>query len=149
MTDAQATGVAAVALQERRACAACGASGLEALLEITGVPVHMGCTDQPPEQRRLLRPALGGVRALRGRAAGGLAPLDLVYQASTTGRSAACGHGTAALGGVRRGAVAATVVEVGGASGALAREYAAEHDVDVLDGRGAQPDLHAAAADHI
>ncbi|MET0602299.1 MAG: hypothetical protein ABW167_09945, partial [Baekduia sp.] len=55
MSGARATGAtgaatsATVSLQQRRACAACGASDLDPLLEIPGVPVHMGCIDQPAE----------------------------------------------------------------------------------------------------
>ncbi len=133
MTDTEATDTAAggaASLQERGTCAACGASGLEALLEIADVPVHMGCIDQPPEtdiffdQRWATCPRCGCVQLAA------LAPLDLVYQSQ---HNAAVGgvwarHHTALADFVAARAPR-TVVEVGGASGALAREYAAAHDV--------------------
>jgi 2-polyprenyl-3-methyl-5-hydroxy-6-metoxy-1,4-benzoquinol methylase len=131
VTGAQATdAVASLALQERRACAACGAARLDPLLEIAAVPVHMGCTDRPPaddvfcDQRWATCARCGSVQL------SALAPLDLVYQSQ---HNAAVGgvwarHHTALADFV---AVRAprTVVEVGGSSGALAREYAAAHDV--------------------
>jgi hypothetical protein len=130
VTSGQVTGAAVVALQERRTCAACGASDLDPLLEIGGVPVHMGCTDQPPEkdvfydQRWATCARCGSVQL------SALAPLDLVYQSQ---HNAAVGgvwarHHTALADFVAARAPR-TVVEVGGASGALAREYTAAHDV--------------------
>lgn len=122
--------VASVALQERRACAACGAADLEPLLEIDGVPVHMGCTDQPREQDVFFDQRWATCARCGSVQLAALAPLDLVYQSQHN----------AAVGGVwarHHSALAAfvaewsprTIVEVGGASGALAREYVAAHDV--------------------
>jgi hypothetical protein len=132
VTGAQATGAdASVSFQERRACAACGAPDLDPLLEITGVPVHMGCTDQPAEadaffdQRWATCPRCGSVQLAA------LAPLDLVYQTQHNGAVGGiwARHHTALADFVAARAPQ-TVVEVGGASGALAREYTAQHDVE-------------------
>jgi hypothetical protein len=125
-----ASSAASIALQERRACAACGAADLDPLLEIAGVPVHMGCTDQPADadaffdQRWATCARCGSVQLAA------LAPLDLVYQTQHNGAVGGvwARHHTALANFVAARAPQ-TVVEVGGASGALAREYAAEHDV--------------------
>ena len=133
MSGTRATGAAGgtVSLQQRRACAACGASDLDPLLEIPGVPVHMGCIDQPPEadaffdQRWATCPRCGSVQLAA------LAPLDLVYPTQHNGAVGGvwARHHTALADFVAARAPR-KVVEVGGASGALAREYAALHDVD-------------------
>jgi hypothetical protein len=136
VTGAQATGVTgravagAVALQERRACAACGAAGLEPLLEIAGVPVHMGCTDQPAEadaffdQRWATCTRCGSVQLAA------LAPLDLVYQTQHNGAvGGVWARHHAALADFVAERAPQSVVEVGGASGALARAYVAAHQV--------------------
>lgn len=131
MSGAQAIGTAApVALLERRACAACGAAGLNPLLEIAGVPVHMGCTDQPAgadaffDQRWATCARCGSVQLAA------LAPLDLVYQTQHNGAVGGvwARHHTA-LAEFIAARAPQNVVEIGGASGALAREYVAEHDV--------------------
>ncbi len=135
VTGAAATGpsgsTGVVSLQERRACAACGASDLDPLLEITGVPVHMGCTEQPREQDVFYDQRWATCTRCGSVQLSALAPLDLVYQSQ---HNAAVGgvwarHHTALANFVAARAPR-TVVEVGGASGALAREYTAQHDVD-------------------
>jgi hypothetical protein len=133
VTGAQAAGPTRPgppSLQERRACAACGDPDLEPLLELDGVPVHMGCTDQPREQDVLYDQRWATCARCGSVQLSALAPLDLVYQSQ---HNAAVGgvwarHHTALAAFVAARAPR-TVVEVGGASGALAREYAAGHDV--------------------
>jgi hypothetical protein len=134
VSGAQATGRAGgagfVALQDRGACAACGASGLDPLLEIANVPVHMGCTDQPPQQDVFYDQRWATCARCGSVQLSALAPLDLVYQSQ---HNAAVGgvwarHHTALADFVASRAPR-SVVEVGGASGALAREYVAAHDV--------------------
>jgi hypothetical protein len=127
---AGATGPAAPALQERRSCAVCGASGLDPLLEIAGVPVHMGCTDQPAEadtsydQRWATCARCGSVQLAA------LAPVELVYQTQHNGAvGGVWARHHAALADFVAARAPQTVVEIGGASGALARAYAAGHDV--------------------
>jgi hypothetical protein len=134
VSDAQATepGPAhPVALQERRACAACGAADLEALLVINGVPVHMGCTDQPREQDVVYDQRWATCTRCGSVQLSALAPLDLVYQTQHNGAVGGvwARHHTALADFVAARAPQ-SVVEVGGASGALAREYVAQHDVE-------------------
>jgi hypothetical protein len=134
VTDASATGDevgGAFSLQERRECAACGAADLDPLLEINDVPVHMGCTDQPREQDVFYDQRWATCARCGSVQLSALAPLDLVYQSQ---HNAAVGgvwarHHTALADFVAARAPR-TVVEVGGASGALAREYTAQHDVE-------------------
>jgi hypothetical protein len=118
------------ACEARTACAACDGPELVPELEITSVPVHMGCTDQAPaadaffDQRWATCARCGSVQL------SALAPLDLVYQSQhneAVGGVWARHH--AALADFVAARAPRTVVEVGGASGALAREYVAEHDV--------------------
>jgi hypothetical protein len=134
VSGAGATGAAeggTVSLQQRRACAACGAAELNPLLEIPGVPVHMGCIDQPAEadaffdQRWATCPRCGSVQLAA------LAPLDLVYATQHNGAvGGVWARHHAALADFVAARAPHKVVEVGGASGALAREYVAQHDVD-------------------
>jgi hypothetical protein len=115
----------------RDACAVCDGGSLRPVLEVPRVPVHMGCTDQPiagdafADQRWAACERCGSIQLTS------MAPLNLVYQAQHN----------AALGGVwarhhaEFGAFVAgfgprRVVEIGGSTGALARAYVAEHEVD-------------------
>jgi 2-polyprenyl-3-methyl-5-hydroxy-6-metoxy-1,4-benzoquinol methylase len=115
--------------ETRTACAACGASDLVPELELPNVPVHMGCTDRPAQTDAFADQHWATCTRCGTVQLAALAPLDLVYQTQHNG----------AVGGVwarHHAALAAfvaeraphRVVEVGGASGALAREYAATHD---------------------
>jgi hypothetical protein len=120
----------AVPLQERRACAACGDPELVSELELVAVPVHMGCIDQPVEddafadQRWATCARCGSVQLAA------LAPLDLVYQTQHNGAvGGVWARHHAALADFVAAREPRDVVEVGGASGALARQYAAAHDV--------------------
>lgn len=114
----------------RTACAACDAPELVPELEIANVPVHMGCTGQPRQQDVFYDQRWATCARCGSVQLSALAPLDLVYQSQ---HNAAVGgvwarHHTALADFVAARAPR-TVVEVGGASGALAREYAAGHDV--------------------
>ncbi|HMJ33188.1 MAG TPA: class I SAM-dependent methyltransferase [Baekduia sp.] len=116
------------ACERRESCAVCGDRRLRPMLELPRVPVHMGCTHRPADDD-----AFADQRWARCRHCGclqlsALAPLDLVYQSQHNG----------AVGGVwarHHEALVALlashgprqVVEVGGASGALARRYVDAH----------------------
>lgn len=131
MSEAPVTD-APVVLTARTACAACGHHGLDALLEIADVPVHMGCTAQPPEDDAVAAQRWATCARCGCVQLAGLAPLDLVYQSQHNG----------AVGGVwarHHAALAAfvgeraprRVVEIGGGAGGLARRY-----VDAVGARG-------------
>lgn len=117
--------------EARTACAACGGPELVPELELPDVPVHMGCTAQPPEEDALADQRWATCTRCGSIQLAALAPLRLVYASQHN----------AALGGVwarHHAALAAfvaeraprRVVEVGGGSGALARAYVAAHDLD-------------------
>jgi hypothetical protein len=117
--------------ESREGCAVCGAGPLTPALEVPGVPVHMGCTDQPITGDAFADQRWAACERCASIQLSALAPLDLVYQAQHN----------AALGGVwaRHHAEFADfvagfeprrVVEVGGSTGALARAYVAEHEVE-------------------
>jgi hypothetical protein len=116
--------------EPRTACAVCDGPELVSELELPGVPVHMGCTDQPPEDdafadQRWATCARCGCVQLAA-----LAPLQLVYQAQHNAAiGGVWGRHHAAFADFVAGFGPRRVVEVGGSTGALARAYVAEHDV--------------------
>jgi len=124
-------GATVAVTQARTACAVCGAGPLEPALEVPRVPVHMGCTAEPvsvdafADQRWAVCATCGSLQLTA------LAPLDLVYQAQ---HNAAVGgvwaRHHAAFADFVAGFGPRRVVEVGGSTGALARAYVAEHDVE-------------------
>jgi hypothetical protein len=120
-----------VACEPRTACAVCGQGPLEPATTVERVPVHMGCTDRPAGEDAFADQRWAICAACAALQLGALAPLDLVY----------LGQHNAAVGGVWArhhaafGAFVASfgprrVVEVGGSTGALAKAYVDEHDVD-------------------
>ncbi|MCZ4491927.1 MAG: hypothetical protein JWP53_858 [Conexibacter sp.] len=121
-------GRALATCEPRDACAACGSGPLRPALELLRVPVHMGCTDQPPGEDAFADQRWAGCERCGCLQLADLAPLELVYQAQHNGAvGGVWGRHHDALVTLLAGHAPRQVVEVGGASGALARRYVAAH----------------------
>lgn len=133
MSEAVAQG-RRVACAPRRSCAACGEPGLgPVLVEIPNMPVHMGSVAAPPEadafadQRWATCERCGAVQLAA------LAPLELVYLSQHNGAVGdVWARHHAALAAYVGERAPRHVVEIGGGTGGLAREYV-EHGSATLD----------------